>query len=198
MTTEADTDLGEAKRRVRQRAIAARAGLDPVACGVALAGHVLDDLPPPPGATIAGFLSIGDEIDLLPLLRALHDRGHPIALPVTPKRGLPLTFRLWVPGGELIEERFGTRRPTGPDCIPDFLLVPLLAFDTKGGRLGYGGGFYDRTLATLPNRFRLGCAFAAQQVDAVPVGPYDIRLDAVATENGIIRCGDHSENSVSG
>jgi 5-formyltetrahydrofolate cyclo-ligase len=198
MTIQADTDLGEAKRRVRQRALAARAGHDQGAGGAALAGHVLYHLPPPPGAIVAGFLPIGDEIDLLPLLHALHDRGHPIALPVTPKRGLPLTFRLWIPGDELVEERFGTRRPTGPDCTPDFLLVPLLAFDAKGGRLGYGGGFYDRTLATLPNRFRLGCAFAAQQVDAVPVGPYDIRLDAVATENGIIHCGDHRENSVSG
>jgi 5-formyltetrahydrofolate cyclo-ligase len=198
MTIESDIDLGEAKRRVRQQALAARAGRDPTASGVALAGQVMHDLPPPPGVIVAGFLPIGDEIDLLPLLRALHDRGHPIALPVTPKRGLPLTFRRWIPGGELVEERFGTRRPTGPDCTPDFLLIPLLAFDSKGGRLGYGGGFYDRTLAALPNRFRLGCAFAAQQVDAVPVGPYDIRLDAVATENGIIRCGDQCENSVSG
>jgi 5-formyltetrahydrofolate cyclo-ligase len=78
------------------------------------------------------------------------------------------------------------------------LLIPLLAFDAAGGRLGYGGGFYDRTLPALPNRLRLGCAFAAQQVDAVPVGPYDIRLDAVATESGIIRCGGRCEDSVSG
>jgi 5-formyltetrahydrofolate cyclo-ligase len=78
------------------------------------------------------------------------------------------------------------------------LLIPLLAFDAGGGRLGYGGGFYDRTLAQLPDRFRLGCAFAAQQVDAVPVGPYDIRLDAVATENGIIRRGGRIEDTVSG
>ena len=155
-------------------------------------------LPPPPGAVVSGFLPIGNEIDLRPLLQALHAKGHPIALPVTPRRGLPLTFRLWIPGGELVEEQFGTRRPTGSECLPDFVLVPLLAFDAQGGRLGYGAGFYDRTLATLPGRVRLGCAFAAQQVDAVPVGPYDIRLDAVATENGIIRCGDDRENSVSG
>jgi 5-formyltetrahydrofolate cyclo-ligase len=89
----------------------------------------------------------------------------------------------------MVPERFGTLRPIGELLIPDMLLIPLLAFDANGGRLGYGGGFYDRTLAALPGRFRLGCAFAAQQVDSVPVGPYDIRLDAVATENGIIRCG---------
>ena len=67
--------------------------------------------------------------------------------------------------------------------------IPLLAFDREGGRLGYGGGFYDRTLAAQPDGLRVGCAFAAQQVDAVPMGPYDIRLAAVATEHGIIRCG---------
>jgi 5-formyltetrahydrofolate cyclo-ligase len=183
------TDLGEAKRRLRQHALAARAGHDPVASGNALAGHVLREAPPPAGATVAGFLPIGEEIDLRPLLHALHERGNPIALPVTPKRGLPLTFRLWTPGAELVQERFGTLRPTGPEAVPDFLLVPLLAFDAKGGRLGYGAGFYDRTLPTLPNRFRLGCAYAAQRVDEVPVGPYDIPLDAVATENGILRCG---------
>ena len=138
---------------------------------------------------VAGFWPIGDEIDIRPLLHALHDRGHKIALPVTPRRGEALTFRAWQPGGVLVAERFGTMRPIGEQVVPDMLLVPLLAFDAAGGRLGYGGGFYDRTLSALPGRFRLGCGFAAQQVDVVPIGPYDMRLDAVATENGIIRCG---------
>ncbi len=68
------------------------------------------------------------------------------------------------------------------------MLVPLLAFDRSGRRLGYGGGFYDRTLAALPHAARLGCAFAAQEMDAVPAGPHDVRLEAVATERGIVRC----------
>lgn len=147
------------------------------------------DCRPPPATVISGFWPIGDEIDIRPLLSALHDQGYRISLPVTPKRGEALTFRGWKPGDLLIPERFGTMRPTGEILTPDTLLIPLLAFDANGGRLGYGGGFYDRTLAGLPGRFRLGCAFAAQQVDAVPIGPYDMRLDAVATENGIIRCG---------
>ena len=141
------------------------------------------------GAIVSGFWPLGDEIDIRPLMYALHERGHRVALPVTPKRGEALTFRRWQPGDVLVPERFGTMRPIGDPLMPDMLLMPLLAFDADGHRLGYGGGFYDRTLAGLPNRFRLGCAFAAQQVDAVPVGPYDMRLDAVATENGIIRCG---------
>jgi 5-formyltetrahydrofolate cyclo-ligase len=182
-------DPGAAKQATREAAFARRHDLDPEAAGRALAGHVLRDCPPPPRTVVSGFWPLGEEIDIRALLLALHERGHQIALPVTPRRGEALTFRGWQPGDVLIPERFGTMRPVGPVMVPDMLLVPLLAFDAAGGRLGYGGGFYDRTLAELPGRFRLGCAFAAQQVDAVPVGPYDIRLDAVATENGIIRCG---------
>src|SRR6201996_8783631 len=153
MRQQPDADLREAKRRLRQQALAARAGHDPLACGTTLADHVLRQAPPHPGATVAGFLPIGEEIDLRPLLHALSTRGHRIVLPVTPGRGQPLIFRHWIPGSELIAERFGTLRPTGPEMIPDFLLIPLLAFDAKGGRLGYGGGFYDRTLPALTNRF---------------------------------------------
>jgi len=181
-------ELDAAKREARSRAQAARLDCDPVACGRALSEHVLRDCPPPSGAVVSGFWPLPGEIDIRPLLLALHARGHSIGLPVTPKRGLPLTFRLWSPGDLLEPERFGTVRPTGAECTPDFLLVPLLAFDRLGGRLGYGAGYYDRTLAALPGRFTLGCAFAAQEVDKVPVGPYDVRLNAVTTERGVIRC----------
>ncbi|MFO1027481.1 MAG: 5-formyltetrahydrofolate cyclo-ligase [Acetobacteraceae bacterium] len=181
--------LDAAKQAMRKAVLARRAGLDATACGEALAGHVLHDCPPPQGAIVSAFWPLGDEIDLRPLMRRLHDRGHPIVLPVTPKRGNPLSFRRWRPGDVMEQERFGTMRPIGEEMAPDFLLVPLVAFDAACRRLGYGGGFYDRTLPELPSRFRLGCAYAAQQVDAVPVGPYDIQLDAVATERGILRCG---------
>ena len=103
---------------------------------------------------------------------------------------MPLAFRLWRPGDALIPERFGTARPTGEERAPDFLLVPLLAFDRRGGRLGYGAGYYDRTLPLLAPCFAMGCAFAAQEVPAVPMGPYDIPLDAIATEREVIRCPD--------
>jgi 5-formyltetrahydrofolate cyclo-ligase len=182
-------ELDAAKRASREVALASRHGKDPAAAGRALAAHVLRDCPPAPDAIVSGFWPLGEEIDLRPLLHALHERGHAIVLPVTPRRGEALTFRSWQPGDALVAEKFGTMRPIGPVMVPDMLLVPLLAFDAAGRRLGYGGGFYDRTLAGLRGRFRLGCAFAAQQVDEVPSGPYDMRLDAVATENGIIRCG---------
>jgi 5-formyltetrahydrofolate cyclo-ligase len=162
-----------------------------VAAGLALTQHVLGgDHAPPAGAVVSGFWPIGQEIDIRPLMLALHERGHRIVLPVTPKRGNPLSFRLWRPGDVLEPERFGTFRPTGEPAVPDFLLVPLLAFDRRGYRLGYGAGFYDRTLAGLPVRYALGVAYAAQEVPEVPTGPSDVALDAVATDAGLISCKD--------
>ncbi len=179
------TDLTEAKRAARQRALAVRAGCDP-GWGTALGAHLLRELPPAPGAVVAGFWPLAGELDVLPLLHTLIERGYKIVLPVTPNIGNPLNFRLWRPGDVMIRERFGTMCPTGEPAVPDYLLVPLLAFDRRGGRLGYGGGFYDRTLAGLPGAVAVGCAFAAQELDEVPVGPYDVRLAAIATERGVI------------
>src|SRR5579885_2934340 len=108
------SDLIEAKRVARARALALRAGRDPAAAGEALMRNLLAVWAPPAGAVISGFWPMGEEIDIRPLLHSLHARGHEIALPVTPKRGNPLSFRLWRPGDVLVPERFGTSRPTGP------------------------------------------------------------------------------------
>lgn len=182
--------LRDRKAGARQAALARRAGCDP-ARGLDLAGHVLAECPPPPGAVIAGYWPIGTEIDIRPLLRALAERGHGLALPVTPRRGAPLAFHAWEWGQPLARGPLGTsQRASGQVVRPDWLLVPLLAFDRAGRRLGYGGGYYDRTLAALPGAVTVGCAFAAQEVSEVPVGPDDIALPRIATEAGIIRCGD--------
>jgi 5-formyltetrahydrofolate cyclo-ligase len=181
------TELDALKAQLRDWGKAARAGCDP-ALGEDLARHVLADHPPPQGAVISGFWPMDGEIDIRPLLIALHQAGHAVLLPETPKLGESLIFRHWHPGMEMHRERFGTWRPTGPIGIPDMLFVPLLAFDRHGGRIGYGGGYYDRTLAGLPHARAIGCAFAAQQLDAVPMGEYDARLHAVATEHGVISC----------
>jgi 5-formyltetrahydrofolate cyclo-ligase len=183
--------LDIAKRAAREHALAARAAWDPAGAGAAVTAVVLRACPPPDGAVVSGFWPIGEELDIRPLLHALHERGHSVALPVTPRRGNPLSFRLWRPGDVLEPERFGTFRPIGAEVVPDFLLVPLLAFDRRGHRLGYGAGFYDRTLAALRATggcFALGCAYAAQELAEVPAGPTDQILDAVATDREIIAC----------
>ena len=164
--------------------LALRATQDP-ALGARLAEHLLRDALPQPSQSVAGFWPMGHEINIRPLLHALHARGNPILLPVTPPRGQPLTFRHWRPGDALQPERFGTSRPIGEPGVPDVLLVPLLAWDGQGRRLGYGGGYYDRTLAALPGRRAIGCAYAAQRVPEVPAGLHDMPLDAVATEKGL-------------
>jgi 5-formyltetrahydrofolate cyclo-ligase len=181
--------LDDLKRRARAAAMRRRGDCDP-ACAGRLAFHLLRDLPPPPHAVVSGFWPMGDEVDLRPLLTSLHARGHTICLPETPRRGNPLIFRQWHPGAKLIVGRFGTLHPTGPLLTPDWLLVPLLGFDRTGHRLGYGGGYYDRTLAALPQAIAVGCAYAAQELDEVPAGEYDVRLHAVVTEAGVIRCKD--------
>ncbi len=142
-------------------------------------------------AIVAGYWPMGDELDLRPLLQALHTRGVALALPVLVGAARPLIFRRWQPGDCLCAAGFGTQEPTADQavCRPDIVLVPLLAFDAQGGRLGYGGGFYDRTLA----RFRteggrvcaLGVALSAQEVPAVVCGPHDQPLDGVITEKGV-------------
>jgi 5-formyltetrahydrofolate cyclo-ligase len=180
------SDLDRAKQQARRLARAAREGCDP-SVGTQLAAHVLAGLPLPAGVAVSGFWPMPGEIDIRPLLAALHASGHPVLLPETPPLGNPLIFRRWQPGAEMVRERFGTFRPTGEICTPAVLFVPLLAFDRAGHRLGYGGGYYDRTITGLPGARTIGCAFAAQEIEAVPVGEHDVLLDAVATERGVIR-----------
>jgi 5-formyltetrahydrofolate cyclo-ligase len=180
------TTLAEHKAALRKHALALRHTFDPTA-GHALAAIVRRDLAIPPGAIIAGVWPLQGEMDLRPLLHALHAQGHPIVLPETPPRGQPLIFRSWTPDTPMVTERFGTQRPDGPVAIPDLIFVPLLAFDRRGYRLGYGGGYYDRTLHALPSASAIGFGYAAQRVDAIPAEAHDVPLGQIATELGIVR-----------
>ena len=141
----------------------------------------------------AAYLPIRSEISPLPLIAALHDSGQPTAMPVTPEEGRPLSFRLWVVGDALEDGPYGTRQPParGTPVLPDVILAPLLAFDSAGWRLGYGGGFYDRTIsnfAALGHKVRvIGLAYDGQKMDKVPVGPFDMPLDAVLCPSGLHR-----------
>lgn len=181
--------LQDIKAEARQGALERRVGCDP-ARGLDLARHVLAECRPQSGAVVAGYWPMGTEIDIRPLLKALAERGHLLALPVTPGRGAALAFHAWAWEQPLARGPLGTSQPASGRVVrPDWLLVPLLAFDRAGRRLGYGGGYYDRTLAALPGATAIGCAFAAQEVPEVPAGQDDIALPCIATEAGIIRCG---------
>lgn len=141
---------------------------------------------------VSAFLPIGSEIDTLPTMRTLTDLGHITALPVVTGKNQPLIFRKWFVGEDLVPGTFGTSEPLSsePEIIPEVLLVPLLSFDSYGYRLGYGGGFYDRTIEKLERDARVttvGVAFSAQHVDTVPRGSHDRPLQWIATENQVIR-----------
>lgn len=177
--------MAELKSELRRHARALRDGL-PSDGSEALADRLLAYLAGIMPQVAGGFWPIGSEIDPRPAMMRLAQHGAQLALPETTERGTALRFRLWQPGELLHPGRFGTVHPDGPETIPDLLLVPLLAFDRRCHRLGYGGGYYDRTLAAWPGVRAIGCAYAAQQRDELPEGPYDIALHAVVTERGVI------------
>jgi len=139
--------------------------------------------------TIAGYWPMKDETNVRPLLETLHNQGRILCLPCTPPKGKPLVFRRWQHGDTLVEGRFGTKEPAPTKTVidPDIILVPLLAFSPKGDRLGYGGGYYDRTLATLRARkkvFACGVANAGQEMADIPTSTHDERLDGILTGQG--------------
>ena len=158
-----------------------------------VADRGLDWLQPAPDAVVSGFLSIGDELDTAPLLAALHKSGHPLCLPVMQGKGKRLLFRAFTPGDALATVIWGIHEPF-PDKQahePDILLVPLLAVDGRGWRLGYGGGFYDRSIRELRLKkpiVTIGLGFDEQVIDAVPHLDYDERLDWVLAPSGPRRC----------
>ena len=136
------------------------------------------------GKVLAGYMPMRTEID--PLAAMAAHQGV-VGVPVIIGPGLPLKFREWGPGVAMVAGAFGARVPAeGAWVVPEVVIVPLLAFDARGFRLGYGGGFYDRTLAGLTGARRIGFAFGAQQVAEVPIDGFDQRLDVVVTERGVM------------
>ncbi len=176
--------IREAKRALRQRMIGRRA---PGGDATALIASIRSAIPLDRSESVGGVWPLPGEPDLRPLWQALHARGHAVLLPQTPAPGQALLFRRWHPGGAMLPGRFGTQHPAGVTAVPDLVFVPLLAFDVRGYRLGYGGGYYDRTLAALPRARAVGYGFDLQQVDAVPRGPFDVKLTAIVTETGAVQ-----------
>jgi 5-formyltetrahydrofolate cyclo-ligase len=160
-----------------------------------LAAHGLDFAGIATTAIVSGFSAIGEEISPLSLLVRLAGEGHGLCLPVMPGKGLPLLFRAWAPGDATRVAVWGIHEPlaSAPVLEPDVLLIPLLAFDARGNRLGYGGGFYDRTIAglrALKPVVTIGLAFDEQRVDSVPHAGYDQRLEWVLTPTGPLCCSE--------
>lgn len=138
-------------------------------------------------AIIGGYWPLPGEIDIRPLLGMCHEAGHALSLPTTPRKGYPLTFRRWKPSHRLKSGAYNTKEPypEQPEVKPSLVLVPLLAFTQYGERLGYGGGFYDRTLTALKSGhdvFACGVAYAGQEAATLPTDQHDQRLDGILTE----------------
>jgi 5-formyltetrahydrofolate cyclo-ligase len=180
------------QRRAEAAALAGHAAAEVVAERVAglLAGFSLAGFPR--ATIVAGYWPIGTELDVRHTLSHLDLIGFGCALPVVVAKGEPLAFRTWTPQTPMERSGLGILAPaaTVPEVDPDVLLVPLLAFDRAGYRLGYGAGFYDRTLERLRRSKRvtaIGIGFAGQEVGSVPRDRYDQPLDWLVTENFVIR-----------
>jgi 5-formyltetrahydrofolate cyclo-ligase len=186
-------EVQSAKERLRHKAQARRDALpaeDRKAAAEAIAARAFP-LPITPGTIVSGFMPLKSEINPLPLMQKLAERGARLALPRIAGRGSPLSMRAWEFGGPLDRGQWGIREPKAdaPEVDPDILLVPLLAFDRAGYRLGYGAGYYDMTLKRLRGLktvTAVGIAFAAQEVPEIPRTPRDERLDLVLTEREMI------------
>ena len=184
--TEVEFDMEYSKASRRTEARARRALLTRADFAERIARFAAD-LALAKNAIVAGYDPIRDEADPRALMSALAALGHPLALPCVGAARTALVFRTWKMGDALAPNAYGIAEPL-PDArevAPNVVLVPLLAFDAQGHRLGYGGGYYDRTFESLPDARRIGVAYAGQELPNVPREPHDHRLDLIVTENGV-------------
>ncbi|MEM7122897.1 MAG: 5-formyltetrahydrofolate cyclo-ligase [Pseudomonadota bacterium] len=185
-------DVKKQKKLMRAEARARRAEAHSRQAGATerALGHFQDAIGFPNGAVVSGYLPVDDEFDVVPFLAAANQHGCATGLPFVPGKAEPLVFRAWAPGDPLVDGALNIPVPPddAPVVAPTLLLVPMLAFDSVGYRLGYGGGFYDRTLSLLKasnsSTLAVGVAYAAQRVDAVPRNHFDQPLDWIVTEEG--------------
>ncbi|ANC52348.1 MAG: 5-formyltetrahydrofolate cyclo-ligase [Brevundimonas sp.] len=171
-------ELRSAARALRKRLAEA----DPLA-----ASRTADHAGALPAAQIVAlYRAMGSELDTDGLAAALEAAGRRLCLPVVVQRDAPMAFRAWSAGEPLEMDTAGCPAPLplAEVVLPDLILTPLLAFDDQGGRLGQGGGYYDRTFAARPDAIRIGFAYAGQRVERLALEPHDIRLHGVLTETG--------------
>ncbi len=177
---------GQAKAQLRKDVLARRKTAFEVGDPMPAVHRLLRLLEPHRGKPAAGYMPMRSELDPLPAMADLA-MDAPVGVPVIVAKATPLVFHRWTLQTAMIDGPFGARVPeAGHPMVPQVVIVPLVAFDRHGGRLGYGGGFYDRTLERLRAQgpvFAVGYAWAAQEVDRLPQDPTDQRLDAMVTES---------------
>jgi 5-formyltetrahydrofolate cyclo-ligase len=181
----------KAVMRAKLKAERAKAFADRKDAPVHAARLFMANIPVKPGETVLLYHPMKDELDTGPLAAALAEKGVLLALPVVTRKNAPLDFRLHAPGSELLNGAHGTSHPKEEKpAKPDFLVVPLLGFTRAGARLGYGGGYYDRTIEMLRKEraiVAIGYAYGAQEVEKLPLSPMDQKLDWIVTEREAIR-----------
>ncbi len=186
------TMIDDPKSAARTSAFAARKAAHAGAAAKTPAAnrHLLSAIGRCAGRIIAGYMPIRTELSPLSAMETLHAQGARLCVPVIAAPGQSLDFREWTPGCAMQPGPFGAQVPASGDwLIPDLLIVPLVAFDVRLNRLGYGGGFYDRTLERLraaAPTYAIGFAYAAQECAELPLEPTDQPLDALVTENGTL------------
>lgn len=182
----------QALRRALTRRRAEASAATPNAAAL-LSARFLSSLTLPAAALVSTYRARGEELDPTPLDAALQSLGHSLCLPVVTGKGQPLQFRAYRTGDPLHTGAWNIAEPlpTAPVVEPDILLVPLLGFDRQGHRLGYGGGYYDRTIKELRLRrqiLAIGIGYAAQEMPQIPVAASDASLDIVVTEEFVLHC----------
>lgn len=187
---KAKMDLTARKNALRKQAFAARAEAFERASVANANAALLGEIGPVTGKVIAAYMAMRTELDPTLAMTALADANR-ICVPVIEANGQPLKFRQWRPGCRMVDGPFGARVPENGDWLePEIVIAPLVAFDRGCNRLGYGGGFYDRTLEGLRAKrptLAIGFAYAAQELEGLVVEPTDQLLDAVVTEAGVFR-----------
>jgi len=185
-------DINELKRKQRQDSHLVRCqsfSKETEKLGTDNLYHFFDKFKPP--LMIAGYSPINTEINPLKVLEKLESDGYNLCLPIVKAKATPLCFKSWKFGEELVKGKYNVKIPKkGNWVVPDIVITPLLAFDHRGYRLGYGGGYYDRTIAMLKARGKLvvvGFAFAEQEIQSVPTNDTDHKLDAIITQKGMYK-----------
>jgi 5,10-methenyltetrahydrofolate synthetase len=183
------------RKAMRERLLAERLRIQPSARRAyagEIARHVLSLLGPLAGRIVSLYWPIRAEPDLRALATSIRDAGGSCALPVVVEKKAPMVFRLWEPGAKLVPGIWNIPvPPSGAPVIPDAVLAPVVGFDQACFRLGYGGGYFDRTLASMPKRpFAIGVAYADAALATIYPLPHDVPLDAVVTERGILQASE--------